>query len=158
MAEGPLAGLGTDERVLMRLKPAWRSFCDHFLVAAALAAVAFKDAWWPEVGRPFPLPPLLTLLLAAAVIIYIILKQRTSDYVVTNRRLCRVSLGLRKDLELARIDELKVTQPTTQRLLGCGKLIAADSQDYASRMRFLGIENPDQVKEAVARLIEEAKR
>jgi hypothetical protein len=159
MADVPDAGLAEGERVVLRLKPAWRSFCDHYLVAVVLAAVALKDAFRPEVGQPFPLPPLLTLALAAAVLVYVVLKRQTNEYIVTDRRLRRVGLGGRqRDLELVRVGELKVSQPTTQRLMGTGKVVASQSDDFTGRVRFFGVEEPEKVREAIAKLIEEAKR
>jgi len=145
------------ERVLWRLKPAWRSFFVYYATALFLAAVALKDTYRPEAGRPFPLAPAPALALAAAILLYVVLMRR-AEFVVTNRRVVRRSaLGLHQELELARIDELKVYQPIIQRLLGTGKIVMADSKDMASRLQFFGLEKPKRVRETLAELIEEAR-
>jgi hypothetical protein len=147
------------EQVLLRLKPAWRSFFVHYAAAGFLVAVALKDAFLPEAGRPFPLGPAPTLVLAAALLLYVVLKRQATEFVVTTRRAQRHSgLGLSRDLELARIDELRVYQTLViQRLLRTGKIIMADSHDLTSRIQFFGVEEPMRVKETIARLISEAR-
>jgi len=147
------------ERTLWHAKPAWRSFLVLYATVAFLVAMAVKEAFFPGVGRPFPLPPAPTLLGAAAILLYVILKRRATTYVVTTRRARHSFLfGLSRELELARIDELKVYQPFIQRFLGTGKIVMADSRDFSSRMQFYGVEEPKKVKETIARLIEDAKK
>jgi hypothetical protein len=145
------------ERVVLRLKPAWRSFLVHYAAAGFLVAVALKDAFWPQAGRPFPLGLPLTLILVAALLGLVVAKCRSTEYIVSTRLVRRTSLGMSRELALARIDELKVYQPMVQRLMGTGKLVMADSRDLTSRIQFYGIEDPKQVKQTIARLISEAR-
>lgn len=155
MAESAREG----EQVLLRLKPAWKSFFVSYVVVGFLVAVALKDAFAPEAGRPFPLGPAASLLLAAALLLYVIFKRQATEFVVTARRVRRLSgFGLSRDLELARIDELRVYQTLViQRLLRTGKIVMADSHDLSSRIQFFGVEEPMRIKEMIARLISEAR-
>jgi hypothetical protein len=145
---------GPHEEVLLRLRPAGRSYFLLYAIVIFLLAVGLKETFTPERGRPFPLPPPLTFALAAAVLTYTLAKLRTTEYLVTDRRVVKGSLfGLTRELELTRIDELKVYQSPIHRLLGTGKLVMADSQDLTSRMSFFGVADPVRVKERIDRLI-----
>jgi hypothetical protein len=152
--------LADDEHAVVRLKPAWKSFLVYYAAAAFLAAMAVKTAFFPYVGRPFPLSPGVSTGLAAAAVAYVLFKRRGTEFVVTNRRVVRsYALGFERELELTRIDELSVYQTLIQRsLLGTGKVVMADSADISSRMQFFGVEEPRRVKETIARLISESRQ
>ena len=146
------------EPVILRLKPAWKGFFVHFATIAFLVAVALKEAFYPESGRPFPLSPAPSLLLAAALLLYVIFKRRGTEFIVTTRRVKRISpFGVHRELELARIDELKVYRGLLARSLGIGRIVMADSHDPASQVRFFGVEEPKRIEETMARLISEAR-
>ncbi|MFH0810600.1 MAG: PH domain-containing protein [Pseudomonadota bacterium] len=144
----------TGERVVLRLKPTWKSFVVYYVAAAVLVAVAVKELLAPHLGRPFPLSPALTLLLAAVVLGVVVLRRHSAEFIITTRRVKRLSaLGFGKEIELARIDHLKTYQSLVQRLTGTGKIEVAKAGDFTSTIWLFGIEEPNAVRDTIAGLI-----
>ncbi len=147
MAESPNKNLNTSEQVLLRTRPAWRSFFVFFL---GILLFVFG----PLLKADSPLHPGLGLVLAA-IFFLLILRRWSNVYTLTNRRLIVKGgpfLQQSSEIPLEDIDEIEVNQGLTLRLLRAGHvLIHSRNPDQASLLLY-GLPAPLRFKERLEKL------
>jgi membrane protein YdbS with pleckstrin-like domain len=128
--------LGPGERVVVRKHPHWKALS---VPVAALAALAVGGTWLagPVSDLPWAATAWLVLAgVAAALVAWLVvvpvLRWRTTNFVVTNRRvMCRVGVvrRARLNLPLEQVRDVRFEQGAVERLLGCGTLVIGSTAD-----------------------------
>ena len=148
--------LASDERVIFRGHPSWRSILGYYVkalaltvLAGALAAlvtrVADDEVKWSIVST------VAVAILALAVVVGL-LKRIATTYTITSERLhIRRGIVARRTQEarLERVQNVNTTQSALQRLLQVGTVDFDTAGTDDSEFQFVGVANPDEVVSAV---------
>jgi len=147
MIETANKSVNTREEVLLRRRPAWRSFFVFFLGIAVCVL-------GPLLKEDSPLNPAIGFVVGA-IFLLLILRRWSNVYTLTNRRLSVTGgpfLQHRSEIHLEDIDEIEVNQGLTLRLMGVGHvLIHSRKSDQASILLY-GLPSPIHFKSRIEKL------
>jgi len=140
------------ESEIFKLSPVARAFPGQILLSVILMglgvfiALHARDYSWPKWAPLVPLAPGLLLLLLVWI-------QRFSHgYRLTNQRLFIRDGWLAKnvnELELYRVEDVRVDQGILQRLLGYGTITVLAADVTTPQVRLIGISKPMAIKEMI---------
>jgi membrane protein YdbS with pleckstrin-like domain len=140
------------ETDIFRLFPVARAFSGQIMLGAivmglgAFIAMRAHDYSWPGWVALIP----LTLGLLMLLLVWI--ERRSYSYRLTNQRLFTRHGWLARnvnELELYRVEDVRVDQGVLQRLLGYGTITVLAADDTTPRVDLIGISRPIEVKEKI---------
>ncbi|HVB80643.1 MAG TPA: PH domain-containing protein [Candidatus Binataceae bacterium] len=139
------------EYALMRVHPAWWHFIGAILVSCILIVAGFATRFTSVKGWSLSL---LLLVAGAAELVSIALRRHFISWSLTSERVIEnkgIVARHRREMELADVRSVEVTQRFMQRAMGLGDIIIASaaSADYA--IRLYDVPDPEGVAETLRR-------
>ena len=144
------------ETIVFEGHPSWRALLS-FYIGGLAGALAIAVIVWLISG--IALAVLVAAVLGAAVIVFGLVKRTATDYMVSNQRLYIRRGILSKKVQQTRIDRVQnvnTDQSFRERLLRVGTVDFDTAGTDDSEFRFVGINNPAEVANAVDRAQREA--
>jgi len=144
------------ETIVFEGHPSWRALLS-FYIGGLAGALAIGVIVWLISG--IALAVLVAAVLGAAVIVFGLVKRTATDYMVSNQRLYIRRGILSKKVQQTRIDRVQnvnTDQSFRERLLRVGTVDFDTAGTDDSEFRFVGINNPAEVANAVDRAQREA--
>ncbi len=144
------------ETIVFEGHPSWRALLS-FYIGGLAGAIAIAVIVWLISG--IALAVLVGAVLGAAVIVFGLVKRTATDYMVSNQRLYIRRGILSKKVQQTRIDRVQnvnTDQSFRERLLRVGTVDFDTAGTDDSEFRFVGINNPAEVANAVDRAQREA--
>ena len=146
------------EELVFEGHPSWRALLAFYLTA--ILAIVVVVVVWSLVGSA-SVAVVVGLVLLAAVIAAGYVKRLATRYAVTTQRL-QIKRGLLsrrvQQTRIERVQNVTTAQTVLQRVLRVGTVDFDTAGTDDSEFRFVGIENPSEVVEAVDRAQREALR
>lgn len=130
-----------EERIILRIRPAWLNYWGHFALAGMVLLAAFSVEGGAGGG----------ILLALMIIATAGIRRIRYLFTVTlQRAVTRLGLIARNTMEidLGNIQGITVRQGITDRILNIGDVVILSSADHIA-VAFTGISNPQGVKETI---------
>ena len=140
------------ETDVFKLVPVARAFPAQILVGAIvialgiLLAVRARDYSWP------PWVALIPLALGVLLLLLVWIQKNSYSYRLTNQRLFVRQGWLAKnvnEMELYRVEDVRVAQGVLQRLLGYGTITVLAADDTTPQVELIGVSNPTEIKEKI---------
>ena len=144
------------ETIVFEGHPSWRALLS-FYIGGLAGALAIAVIVWLISG--IALAVLVAAVLGAGVIVFGLIKRTATDYMVSNQRLYIRRGILSKKVQQTRIDRVQnvnTDQSFRERLLRVGTVDFDTAGTDDSEFRFVGINNPAEVANAVDRAQREA--
>ena len=162
MAEYP--SLNDDERLVLRLRPHWKTLIRPVLVAVVVVAVALVAVVMIPSGAAAGAERLVVAAIAIlALMLWLmvpVLRWRTMTYELTTRRL-RMRDGIvtrrGRDIPLARINDVSFEKGLLDRLLGAGRLVVESAGEHG-QIVLTDIPRVEYVQATLFRLVEDEQR
>jgi uncharacterized membrane protein YdbT with pleckstrin-like domain len=144
------------ETIVFEGHPSWRALLS-FYIGGLAGALAIGVIVWLISG--IALAVVVAAVLGAGVIVFGLIKRTATDYMVSNQRLYIRRGILSKKVQQTRIDRVQnvnTDQSFRERLLRVGTVDFDTAGPDDSEFRFVGINNPAEVANAVDRAQREA--
>jgi uncharacterized membrane protein YdbT with pleckstrin-like domain len=158
------ASFADDEQPVLLLHPHWKTLVKPVLVAVVVVVAALVLIVIIPAGKEASLERLATGAVAILVLmlwlIAPVLRWRTTQYELTNRRL-RIRTGIvtrrGRDIPLARINDVSFEKGLLDRLLGCGRLVVESAGEHG-QIVLTEIPHAERVHSTLFRLVEDEQR
>ncbi|MBW2061552.1 MAG: PH domain-containing protein [Deltaproteobacteria bacterium] len=152
MIERPNQNNDLHEEVLLKMRPAWRSFLVFFLGIALCVG-------GPLLKADSPLSPTIGFIIGA-IFLLIIIRRWSNVYTLTNRRLLVKAgpfLKNKVEISLEDIDTVEIHQGLTLRLTATGHVLIHSRRPDQANILLYGLPGPMNFKDRLEKLVAEAR-
>jgi uncharacterized membrane protein YdbT with pleckstrin-like domain len=158
------ASFADDERTVLLLHPHWKTLVRPLLVSVLVVIAVLVVIVIIPSGKAAAVERLAAgvvgLLVLMLWLIVPLLRWRTTQYELTNRRL-RMRAGVLtrhgRDIPLTRINDVSFEKGLLDRLLGCGRLVVESAGEHG-QIRLTEIPHVEEVHSTLFRLVEDEQQ